>query len=80
MHRDTGQELYRLRLALDLSQSQIARLIGRHPQTISDWERGNRQGAGYDSALRFLRYLAHEAGGRSSWDTIGRIVSTPFYP
>lgn len=36
----TGEELRARRQSLDLTQVQLGRVIGRHPITISDYERG----------------------------------------
>ena len=82
----SDSELYRLRQAMNLSQKEAAWLLGRHGQTISDWERGRKQGAGYEAALRFLRFLYSQASrppsrppkGSADWAAIRRIVETPF--
>lgn len=39
-----GEEMKRLREDLGLSQKQVGRLVGVAGETISSWERGDRQG------------------------------------
>jgi len=39
-----GHKLRRLRLALDLTQREVAEMVGCHKQAISNWERGIWQG------------------------------------
>jgi putative transcriptional regulator len=40
----TGAEIKALREALDLTQVQLAQLLGVHPLTLSKWERGGPGG------------------------------------
>ena len=42
MARGFGRELRRLRKAAGLTQADVAKLVGRHPNTVARWERGER--------------------------------------
>ena len=61
----TGADLRQYRERLGLSQSQLARALGVHVQTLSKWER-DRQGIRHGAALRLvLERLAAETEGET---------------
>lgn len=72
-HRDdllerVGAQIRRLRKARDLTQQQLADLVGCHSQTISDRERGAGGAFGVVDAIRFaeaLRTSVDQVLGRS---------------
>jgi DNA-binding transcriptional regulator YiaG len=53
-----GNEVRRLRLQFGLTQAQFAALIGCHPVSVSNWERG-AVGVG-DRTARLIRLLAQQ--------------------
>jgi transcriptional regulator with XRE-family HTH domain len=52
-----GQEMRRVRLELGLSQLEVAHIAGVTPETISNWERGLRQGNSPEAARGARRII-----------------------
>ena len=59
MARGFGPELRALRKAAGLTQADVAQLVGRHPNTVARWERGERtpEPLVQEAALARLRAL-----------------------
>lgn len=69
----TGKEIRFLRKQLDLTQSELARLLGVDAQTVARWEKGTSAIPGPAEALLRLLYVEHAHDAVKVHDLLQRL-------
>ncbi|MFH1748333.1 MAG: helix-turn-helix domain-containing protein [Planctomycetota bacterium] len=71
---DSAAAVIEVRLKLDLTQVQLASLLGVHPLTVSKWERGLLSPTPYQSAILDSFKLAGERNPKAGETAIKLLV------